>query len=183
MIQNHGKLSNVPGLNWGLSLNFFGLRSANHMKFTEEYVMYMKMHVLINKMFTNGLNMGLLLTSQSKRQSIVETHWLSGKEIVLGAAVSKDHAVIVFWDIKGPIAGNFLEKFATVNSVSYCLLFMQNSTYLLNVPCIINWLLLKELIKKAWIHSHCALSSFDILKMSFFIMIQMLTEENDLVST
>ena len=46
----------APSLNRGLSSNFCWLRSANHVKFTEECVMFMEEHVLIKqKMFTNGL--------------------------------------------------------------------------------------------------------------------------------
>ena len=46
----------TPGLNRGLSSNFWWLRSISHVKFTEEGVMYMKKHVLVNKIFTNRLN-------------------------------------------------------------------------------------------------------------------------------
>ena len=42
----------------------------------------------------------------------------------------------VFWDMKGPITIDFLEKDATVNSASYSQLKLlrQNSPYLLNKP-------------------------------------------------
>ena len=36
-------------------------RRANHEKFTEECEIYMEKHVLFKNMFTNRLNMGLLL--------------------------------------------------------------------------------------------------------------------------
>ena len=39
-----------------------------------------------------------------------------------------------FWNMKGPITINFLEKGATVNSASDSHLLMQNSPYLLNDP-------------------------------------------------
>ena len=53
----------------------------SHMKFTEEWVMYMEKHVLVKKMFTNELNMGLpLWTWVKKTVHAVETHCLSGKE-------------------------------------------------------------------------------------------------------
>ena len=59
----------------------------------------------------------------------VETHWLSSKEKVQGAAVSKeDHAESVL----GPNSIAFLEKGATVDSASYHQLFRHNSSYLLN---------------------------------------------------
>ena len=44
-------------VNRGLILNFWWLRSANHVKFTEEHVMSTEKHVLVKKVFTNGLNM------------------------------------------------------------------------------------------------------------------------------
>ena len=45
-----------------------------------------------------------------------ETHWLSGKEKVLCAAVSNEgHIVTMLWDMKGPITCDFLGKGATVN--------------------------------------------------------------------
>ena len=67
-------------LNRGLSSNFWELRSANHVKFTEEFVMYTEKHILVKKMFTNELNMGLLLWARVKKiVHGVETHWLSRK--------------------------------------------------------------------------------------------------------
>ena len=51
----------ASGLNRGLLSNFWWLRSANHVKFTEECMMFMEKYVLGTKMFTNGLNMGLPL--------------------------------------------------------------------------------------------------------------------------
>ena len=49
--------ANQTGLNRGLSSNFWWLRSANHLKFTEECVMCMEKHVFVKKIFTNELNM------------------------------------------------------------------------------------------------------------------------------
>ena len=44
----------------------------------------------------------------------VEKHWLSVKENVACTAVNKEgYAVTVFWDMKGSIAINFLEKCAS----------------------------------------------------------------------
>ena len=39
----------ASGFNRGLSSNYGWLRSANHVKFTEQYVMYMEKHVLVKK--------------------------------------------------------------------------------------------------------------------------------------
>ena len=48
----------TPGLNRGLSSNFWQQRCSNHVKFTEEYVMCMEWRsmFLVKKMLTNGLN-------------------------------------------------------------------------------------------------------------------------------
>ena len=40
----------------------------------------------------------------------------------------------MFWDMKGPITIDFLEKGTTLNSSSYYQLFQQNSSYLLIDP-------------------------------------------------
>ena len=40
--------------------------------------------------------------------------------------------LIVFWNMKGPINVDFLEKGSTVNTASYCKFFWQNSPDLLN---------------------------------------------------
>ena len=50
----------VPGLNRALPLNFWWQRSANHVKFAEEYVMCIEKH-FSPKVFIKGLNMALLL--------------------------------------------------------------------------------------------------------------------------
>ena len=90
-IQNGGKSNCAPGLNRGLPSNLWWLRCANQMKFTEEYVMCMEIHVLVKKTFTNGLNMGLPLQARGEKTVYgVETYWLSGKENILGATVSKE---------------------------------------------------------------------------------------------
>ena len=45
-------------------------------------------HVLVKRMFTNGLNMGLLLLPWVEKTVCgVETHWLFGKEKAPGATV------------------------------------------------------------------------------------------------
>ena len=81
---------NALGLNRGLSWNSWLLRSANNVKIIEEYVMCSEKNVLVKKMFTNGLNMSLLLQARVEKTVYwLETHWISGKEKVLGVAVSK----------------------------------------------------------------------------------------------
>ena len=60
----------------------------------------------------------------------MESCWLSGKENVPGAAVSKKgHVVTVFWDLKGDII-DFLDKGAIIKKS------WQNSPYLLNDVCV-----------------------------------------------
>ena len=81
----------TSGLNRVLPSNFWWLRSANHVKFTENCVISTYMYVLVKKMFTNGLNIGLILWAFVKNTvHRVEAHWLFGKENILGATVSKE---------------------------------------------------------------------------------------------
>ena len=55
---------------------------------------YGKAYDLVKKMFTSGLNMGLLLqASVEKTAHKVETHWLSVTEKVPGTVVSKESHV------------------------------------------------------------------------------------------
>ena len=61
---------NAPGLNRGLSSNFYWLRSANHMKFPEECVICIEA-CFSQKMFTNRIIMDL---PGSKRQSMKWKH-------------------------------------------------------------------------------------------------------------
>ncbi len=61
VIQNNSKSNNAPGLNRGLSSNYWWLRIANHMKFTEEWIICTEKHVLVKKIFTNEQNMSLHL--------------------------------------------------------------------------------------------------------------------------
>ena len=49
----------------------------------------------------------------------------------------KKMMLTVFWDMKGPIISDFLEKGTTVNSAFVCLLLRQHSPYLLNDPSLI----------------------------------------------
>ena len=90
------------------------------MKFTEERVMCTKKYVFVKEMFTNGINKVLLpQTKVEKTIHGVEIQLLSGQEKTLGA---------VFWNMKRLIKINFLEKYATANSVFYSQLHIQNSS-------------------------------------------------------
>ena len=62
----------------GLSWNYWWLRDTNHVKFTGEWVMFLEKHTLVKKnIFTNGLNMGLLLQAwMEKTVNGVETSTL-----------------------------------------------------------------------------------------------------------
>ena len=72
--------SNQSSLNRGLSLDFWWLRSANYVRFREEWMMCTEKYVFAWKMFTNGLNMSLpLCIWVKKRVHGVETYWLFGK--------------------------------------------------------------------------------------------------------
>ena len=55
MAANHS----APSLNRSLSLKFWWLRSANHVKFTEKCVMCIEKHNVVKKIFTNGISMNL----------------------------------------------------------------------------------------------------------------------------
>ena len=88
-------------------------------------------------MYTNGLNIGLLLQACVKKT--VDSHnidWLSGKEKVPGAAVSKEGHAYSLLGNEGPTTIDFLEKGATVNSASYCQVIRKTLPYLLNDPCV-----------------------------------------------
>ena len=123
----------ASGLNRGLSSNFWGLRNANHVKFTEECVMCMVKHVLARKMFSNGKNMSLLQRAWVKKALHgVKTHWLFSKKWFLLQRSVKKVMLRVFWGVKGSITYDFQEKGTTVNSVSYFQFLGQNLPYLLN---------------------------------------------------
>ena len=64
----------ILGLNSGLSSNFWWLKNANHVKFTEKCVMCRKKHVLIPKLFTNGLTWVCYSEPELKRQSMEWEH-------------------------------------------------------------------------------------------------------------
>ena len=78
------------------------------------------------KMFTNGSNMVLPLWAWVENTIHErETWWLSGKEDILGAGVSERSPCWQSSGIwSGPIAMDFLEKSATVNSASDCQLHL-----------------------------------------------------------
>ena len=74
----------APGLNRRLLSNFWWLRSANYVKFTEEYMIYTEKHVLlknVNICFKHGFGWG--------NKSIEWKHTVSRKEVP-GVAVSKE---------------------------------------------------------------------------------------------
>ena len=95
-------------LNRGMSSNFWWLRSTNHMKFTDECMMCIEKHVLVKKMFTDEVNMSLLL-------------W----------ACKEGHAENLL-EYERIYHFDFLEKGETVNSAPYCQLLGPYSPYLMN---------------------------------------------------
>ena len=111
-----GKWISTQGLNRSQWSNVWWLKSATHMTFTEECIMFMGKHLLTKKMFTNWLNMALPLQAWvNKTVHGVETQW--------------------FWQFSGTWKDpslDFFEKGATINSCFYCQLSRQNSPYLLN---------------------------------------------------
>ena len=131
-IQNGNKLHSAPGLNRGLSSNFWWLRCANHVKFTKECDVYRETS-FSQKIFTNELNMVLPLQAWIKRQCMEwkRTDFPENKRFRVLYSV-KLVILTVFWNMKGPITIVFLEKAATVNSASYFQLLRQNSHHLLN---------------------------------------------------
>ena len=103
------------------SSNLWWLRSAKHVKFTVSCEMYTENHVLIKKMFTNGLNIGLPFRAWVKKWFMEWKHTdFPVKKRLLAQQSVKKVMMTVFWDMKELPIINFLEKGATVNSVSYC---------------------------------------------------------------
>ena len=86
------------------------------MKFIDEWVMCTEKYVLVQKMLTNWPPWAWV----EKTVDGVETHWLSGKKKFHAQQLTKNVMLTVFWDLKGPITIDFLEKGTTVNSASYC---------------------------------------------------------------
>ena len=123
----------APDMNRGLSSNFWWLRSANPVWFTKECVMCTEKHVLVKKILTNELNMGLPLQVWVKKIAHgVETYGISRKE-KFQALQSVKKVMLTSGAWKNPSL-DFLEKGANVNSASYCHLLHQNSPYLFNDP-------------------------------------------------
>ena len=114
----------VPGLNRGLCLSFWWLRSANHMKFTEECVICIEKLVLVKRIFINWLTMGLHHKPELKRQSMEWKH--------TDFPVKK-----MFWVQQLVRKTAFYEKKEPITWFPWkrCQQFMQNSPYLLNDPC------------------------------------------------
>ena len=65
MAANHS----APGLNSGQASNFWWLKSSNHVKFSEEYGMWMAKHFLGKRKSPNGLNMDLATESLIQKDS------------------------------------------------------------------------------------------------------------------
>ena len=85
------------------------------------------------KIFPNGLNMGFPQWAWIEK-------WVNWVKVIdfpikkmFRAPRSLNKVMLsVFWDMKGTITSDFLEKCATVNSSSNCQILEQNSTYVLN---------------------------------------------------
>ena len=84
------------------------------------------------KTIKNGLNKGFSHNeSELKRQSMLRKHTdFFGKKKFRAQQSVKKVMLTVFWDMKGPITIDFLEKGATVNNASYCQLLKQRLPYL-----------------------------------------------------
>ena len=86
--------------------------------------MCIEKHVLVKKMFTNELNMGLPPQAWVEKTVyvVVETHWFSCKEKVLGSAESKEgHTDSLLEDEKT----HCYWYHRTENNASYCRLLKQ----------------------------------------------------------
>ena len=105
----------APGLNRGLSSNFWWLSSAEHGKFTEQCRIYTGKHVSIKKGFTNRRNINLPREPKSKNQSIERksTNFLVKKEFCVWDLV-KEIKLTIFWEIKGSNSIGLLEKNVTI---------------------------------------------------------------------
>ena len=80
----------VPGLNRGLSLNFWWLKSANHMKFTAEGMICTEKYILLKNVKQMGDAWAHNYEIESKRQSIEWKHGFFGKETFLNFGVCKE---------------------------------------------------------------------------------------------
>ena len=107
-----------------LSGNFWWLRSANNVKFTESMLCLVKKCVQMGWVWKkNSPWTGNTLTLQLKKK--FQAQWLI-KKVLLA----------FFWDVKVSITIYFFEKSVTINSASYCQSVKQNSPHLLNDLCV-----------------------------------------------
>ena len=60
----------APDLNRDLSSNFWWLRSANHMKFIEEYVMWLEKHALVKTNIYQWAKYGFAFWSLNKKDNL-----------------------------------------------------------------------------------------------------------------
>ena len=126
----------VPGLNEGLSSNLVPEKSKLSKTYKRMYDVNGEAH-FNKKMFGNRLKMVCHNELVSKRQSMEWKHTDSQVKKFRALWSVKKIMLTAFWDMKGLITNDFLEKGETVNNVSYCQFFWQNSPYLLNNSCIL----------------------------------------------
>ena len=120
-----------------LSRNFRCLRSANHMKFTEECVMRSEKNLLVKKCLQKDRTWVCHYKPESKIQSMEWKHTNSPIIKTYRTQQSvKNEMLLLFWDMKGHIRIGFLEKGATVLSASYWQILRQNSLYLMKDPSV-----------------------------------------------
>ena len=122
---------NTLDLNRGLSSDFWSLRNANQVKFTEECIC--KGEACFRQIY-NWNKHGLALNNLSQK----DYRWkysdtLVKKEFRSAWSIRKA-TLTVFWYIKGSIIIDFIVKGATVNSAYYCQLLRKKLHYLLNDP-------------------------------------------------
>ena len=131
-----------PGLNRGLSSDFCWLRTVNHVKFTERVVCKEK-HILVkNRCITTNLSWKDSLWRGNNDSAVKKKFW---------AQRSVEKAIgIDFWDTKGSITIDFLEKGAIVISDSYCQLLLQNLLYSFNNPSIYIYTYIYIMLLKAY---------------------------------
>ena len=81
----------------------------------------------VKNMFTYWLNKGLPQKTWVEKAIDRLKHTDSPlKKKVRGQMSAKKVMLAVYWDIKGPITRDFLEKYITMNNASYCQLCRQN---------------------------------------------------------
>ena len=112
--------------------NFCWLRSAKHVKFTEEYVMCTKKHVLIKNNVYKFTKHRFATTSLSWKDSQLSENTLSlrkRKKFLVPQSVKKI-MLTVFWQMKGSMTIDFLIKGSSVNSAFYCQIHLMYWIYL-----------------------------------------------------